>query len=64
MRGRIAASVLEHIQKDVLRQPPRAPGRQIERCLRQPLRLRARLEARDQPAIDQSGDDGAQERRG
>ena len=55
---------LQHIEKDLARQPPRAPGRQIERRLRQPLRLRARLESVDQPAVDQRGDDGAQQRHG
>ena len=47
-----------------MRQPSRAPGRQIERRLRQPGRIGAGLETIDQPAIDQGGNDAAQEWRG
>ena len=52
------------IEKDFPRHAPGAQGRQIERGLRQPCRIAPGLEAIDQSAIDQSGDDGAQERRG
>ena len=51
---------LQHIEKYLARQPSRAPGRQIERRLCQPFRICTRLESVHQPAIDQSGDDGAQ----
>ena len=54
----------EHFQKYLPRQPPGPPGRQIERRLRQVQRVVAGLEPIDQPAIDQSGDDGAQQRHG
>jgi hypothetical protein len=40
-----------------------ATGRQIERGLGESFGLRARSESRDQLAIDQCGDDGAQKRR-
>ena len=50
----------QNIEKDFPRHAPGAPGRQIERRLRQPLRMRTRVEAIDQPAIDQRGDDRAQ----
>jgi hypothetical protein len=53
----------EHIEKDFPYHALRAPGREIERCLRQSFRMRAGLETIDQPALDQRGDDGAQERR-
>ncbi len=64
MRGRIAASGLQLIEKDFPRQPLRAPGRQIERRLREIQRILPRLETVDQPAIDQRRDDGAQQRHG
>ena len=54
----------QYVEKDFARQPPGAPGRQIERRVRKPGRILARLESIDQPALDQSGDDGAQERYG
>ena len=54
----------QYVEKDFARQPPGAPGRQIERRVRKLGRILARLESIDQPALDQSGDDGAQERYG
>ena len=64
MRGSIAASVFNSSRKISRAMPPGAPGRQIERRLRQRSGICARLESIDQPAIDQRGDDGAQERHG
>ena len=55
---------LQLVEKDFARQPPGAPGRQIERRSREIQRVAARLESIDQPAVDQRGDDGAQERHG
>src|SRR5207237_9984221 len=52
---------LQLIEKDFPRHPSGAPGRQIERRLRQAFRMRAGLKAIDQSAIDQRGDDGPQE---
>ena len=64
MRGRIDGVRAEHVKEDAVRQAPRAPGRQIKGRLRQPFRLRARLETLHEPAIDQRRNDGAQERHG
>ena len=62
MRGSITASVLEHIEKDFARHAPGAAGRQIERRLRPAVPGCARgLEALDQPAVDQRGDDACAE---
>jgi hypothetical protein len=52
---------IQFIEKDFPRHPPGAPGRQIERRLRQPFRIGARLKTFDEPAIDQRGNDAAQE---
>lgn len=54
---------IQHIEKDVVRHAAGATGRQIERGLGEPFRLRARTGSLDQRAIDQRGDDGAQKRR-
>ena len=55
---------LQHVEKDLMRHAPGAPRRQIERRLREPCRIAAGLEAVDQSAVDQRGDNGAQKRRG
>ena len=53
----------EFIEKHFPHHAPGTAGRKVERRLRQSFRMRAGLKAIDQPAIDQRGDDGAQERR-
>ena len=55
---------VQFVEKHFTRQPHRAPGRQIERCVGEPRWIAAGLEALDQPAVDQRGDHGAQERDG
>src|SRR4029077_9815968 len=55
---------LELIEEDLSPPTKRAAGRQIKRCPRQIGRLPARLKPLDQPAVDQRGDDAAQERHG
>ncbi len=55
---------LQLVEKDLPRQPPGAPGRQIERRRCEIEWIPARLESLDQPAVDQRRDDGAQERHG
>ena len=55
---------VQFVEKDFPCHPSGAPGRQIERRLRQPFRIGAGLKAVDQPAIDQRGNDAAQERHG
>ncbi len=52
---------IQHVEKDFARQPAGAAGRQIQRGVGELGRIVARLESRDQPAIDQRRDDGAQE---
>ncbi len=49
------------VEKDFPRHASGAPGRQIERRLRQFFRVPAGRKTIDQPAVDQRGDDRAQE---
>ncbi|MGY3694159.1 hypothetical protein ACVIGA_004239 [Bradyrhizobium sp. USDA 3240] len=55
---------IEHIEEDLARQPSGAAGRQVERGAGELCGIVACLESRDQPAIDQRRNHGAQERRG
>ena len=52
------------VEKNLPRHAFGTACRQIQRRARQPLGLRAGLKTIDQPAIDQRGNDGAQERHG
>ena len=63
MRGRIAASVLNSSRK-ISRASRRRAGSADRVWLARGAGILARLESIDQPAIDQCGDDGAQERHG
>jgi hypothetical protein len=53
---------LQLIEEDFPRHASGAPGRQIERRLRQGSGVRAGLKSIDQPAIDQRGNDATQKR--
>jgi hypothetical protein len=58
------SSRVQLVEKDLAHQSSGAAGRQIKCGFRQSLRMRPGREIPDQPAIDQRGDDGAQERHG
>ena len=55
---------LQFVEEDFARDPHRAPRRQVQRRVGKRGRIAARLESVDQPAVDQRGDHGAQERHG
>jgi hypothetical protein len=53
---------VQFVEKDFPRHASGAAGRQIERGLCEPFRIRAGLKTLHEPAIDQRRDDAAQER--
>ncbi len=55
---------LQLVKEQLARQPHRAPRRQIERGVGETRRIAAGFKSFDQPAVDQRGDDAAQERHG